>query len=320
MDIVFFGTPEYVLSVVNQLHREFKPKVGESPIVAVVTQPPKESGRKKYLSYSAVDAWAHKRKIPVFYDQQEFLNQKLNADIGILASYGVIVTQEMLDYFPLGILNIHPSLLPQFRGASPVQAALVSGATETGSTIMKLDPLLDHGPIVSQFVEEIKEDDTTPTLRERLFNRTANELISLLPSYAKGKINLKEQNHEKATFTRQIKKDHAYVDPEALAAALEGKTLEKDWEIKFMKDFTTNYSPTAIHNFIRAMQPWPVAWTKVQLSTQSKAQSAKRLLLHKAYIENRKLILDEVQLEGKAKVSWKQFSEGYANYYFGHQT
>lgn len=309
MNIVFFGTPEYTLPVLTEVHKNFKTKAGISPIVAVVTKRPKRVGKKDYLKYSAVDTWAYKRDIPIYFDAQKLINDRPEVDVGVLAAYGEILPKEVINSFPYGILNIHPSLLPRWRGPAPVQATLIAGDKKAGATIIKIDEKMDHGPIVSQFDEEIEKDETTGMLRDRLFKRSAKVMAALLPPYLEGKVNLRKQNHDKATYTELIRKDDAFINPEALAAALEGKNLDKEWDIPFMKDFTINYSPTTIHRFIRAMKPWPVAWSKINISNQKL-----RIKILKAHIETntkQKLVLDEVQLEGKNPVSWEQFEEGY---------
>ncbi len=213
MKIVFFGTPDYVLPIVNEVHKKFSSKNGESGIVAVVTQKPKPTGRKQFITYSAVDTWAYKRKIPVFYSPSDLIPKKVDADLGVLAAYGEIIPKLVIDRLKFGILNVHPSLLPSFRGASPVQAAIVSGLAQTGVTIIKLDEKLDHGPIVSQFTEEIFENDTTETLRNRLFERSGEVVTALVPAYVANKIKLKEQNHKEATFTTQITKEDGFIPP-----------------------------------------------------------------------------------------------------------
>src|SRR3989304_6997150 len=118
MRIVFFGTPAYVVPLLQKVSNAFRDLREGSPIVAVVTQKPKRVGRKQLLTYSEVDNWAHKRKIPVFYSSGDLVNSGISADIGILASYGEIVPAQALNYFPHGILIITPSLLPELRGAS----------------------------------------------------------------------------------------------------------------------------------------------------------------------------------------------------------
>ncbi len=320
MKIVFFGTPEYVVPIVDRLYKVFKTS-HESPIAAVITQPPKPVGRKHFLEYSPVDTWAHKKKVPIFFDANEITKKNLKADLGILASYGAIIPQVVIDRFPYGIVNIHPSLLPKWRGASPVQATLISGDKEAGVSIIKIDKLLDHGPIISQFTEEILPGDTTISLRSRLFDRSADVLATLIPAYISGKITPREQDHKKATLTHEIKKDDALIPPKYLNLALQGEAFRGKWKISFIRDFEIEPTPEAIERFIRAMQPWPISWTHVQLSAKNKEQSAKRLKILKAHVESApttsyklpatKLVLDEVQLEGKNPITWKQFKEGY---------
>ncbi|KKU15949.1 MAG: Methionyl-tRNA formyltransferase, partial [Candidatus Woesebacteria bacterium GW2011_GWC2_45_9] len=183
----------------------------------------------------------------------------------------------VIDTFPHGILVVHPSLLPKYRGASPIQGAIANGDKQVGVTIIKMDEKMDHGPIVSQFKEETRPDDTTDTLRARLFERSKDVIVEMIEPYLQGKIKPKEQNHDEATYTKIITKQNGFID------------LEK-----------TN--PEEAERFIRAMQPWPQAWTLI---------GKKRLKVLKAHLENGKLVLDEVQLEGKNPVSWKEFKMGY---------
>lgn len=286
MKIIFFGTPYYVLPILKAVHKEFVTGPGKSPFVAVVTQPPRPVGRKQILSYSPIDKWAHERNIPTFYKSKEILSQNLEPDLGILASYGEIISQEVIDLFPKGILVVHPSLLPKYRGSSPVPAAMINGDEKTGVTIFRMDAKLDHGPIVSQFKEDILATDTGDTLRDKLFERSAQVLVELLKPYLKNKITAKTQDDSQATFTKMLTRESGYID-------------------------LTKEEPIYTERFIRAMQDWPGAWTLLRLpATEGQAQ-VKRLKLLKAHLENEKLVLDEVQLEGKGPVSWKQFMEGH---------
>jgi len=311
MRIVFFGTPEYVVPILSALHKEYREKDGTSPIVAVVTQRPKPVGRKQFLTYSPVDEWAHKRKIPIYFDPQELVHDHVEADFGVLASFAQIIPQSVIDLFPHGILNIHPSLLPKYRGSSPVQAALALGETTTGATIMKIDSQLDHGPIVSQFKEDILPDDTVESLRDRLFSKSAGVLIDLLAPYLKGKIHPQVQDEKEATFTCEIKKEDGFISPEIVSSALKGASSNKNLKVNFIKDCSLATSGHSLSRFIHALTPWPGAWTSVSLT---KGQAPKRLKIIKAHVEGAdQLVLDEVQLEGKNQVSWKQFSEGYPN-------
>ena len=282
MKIVFFGTPDYVLPVLSAIHKKFVTGPGVSPIVAVVTASPKPVGRRQILTYSPIDKWAHEHKIPIFYRAKDFLERRIEADFGVLASYGEIIPPGVINSFPKGILVIHPSLLPKFRGASPIPAAIINGETKTGVTIFKMDEKVDHGQIISQFKEDILPDDNGETLRNRLFEKSADVLIELIEPYLRNKIVPRVQDDSEATFTKITKKDDGKVD------------LGKD-------------DPNEIERKLRAFYPWPGVWTLV---------NGKRLKILKAHLENGKLIPDEVQLEGKNPVSWKQFNEAYPNLTF----
>ena len=308
--IVFFGTPEYVVPVLDKLSKSYK-------VTAVVTQPPKLVGRKQFREFSAVDTWAHKKKVPIFFESAKIIEKKIEADFGVLAAYGEFVPQNVINYFPQGILNIHPSLLPAWRGASPVQASILSG-TGVGATVIKLDSELDHGPIISSFKDEALPGDTTESLRNKLFERSGEFLIDLLPNYLSGRVMPKAQDHSLATYTTQIKKADGMIPGTYIKAAMEGKTIDEDWKINWIKDFSLEPTTKDLSLFIRAMQPWPGAWTEVVLNEENK--ETKRLKILAAHAEEvgfnkekaiERLVLDSVQLEGKNPVSWEEFTRGH---------
>lgn len=276
MKIIFFGTPSYVVPIADQLNKVFRTR-DEKGVVAVVTQPPKPSGRDKKIERSEVDHWAYKHNIPILFN----FDNLPQADIGVVAAYGRIIPKSAINHFSSGLLNLHPSLLPKYRGASPVQAAIANGDTQTGLTVIKMDEQMDHGPIVSSFKEEIKNDDTTQSLRDRLFERSGEFLINLIPNYLNGKIKPKEQNHNGATFTKIIKKEDGFI-----------KDLFED--------------PVKTERLFRAYQPWPGIYTNIKIKRE-----IKRLKILKLHLEGKELILDTVQLEGKNPVSWEEFKRGY---------
>jgi methionyl-tRNA formyltransferase len=315
MKIVFFGSPDYVLPILNSLNKEFGGTRGKSPIAAVVTQKPKPVGRKQLLSFSAVDTWAHKRDIPIYFDVKKLIKDKVEADLGIIASYGELLPNKIVNFFRYGILVVHPSLLPKFRWGSPIPAALVTGINPTGITIIKMDNKFDHGPIITQSEEEILSEDTAQTLKERLFEKSAKILVELIPPYVTGKIKLKPQDDSKATYARMLTKEDAFIPPEYLEAAAGGKQLAANWNIPFIKSYSQQPTANSIERFIHAMDPWPGAWTTVEL-TGNKVTKRLRLKIIKAHLDSsvvnhQLLVLDEVQLEGKNTVSWKQFKEAY---------
>lgn len=266
MRIIFFGTPDYVIPVLEKLHKYHE-------IVAVVTQSPKPVGRDKKVTYSAVDSWAYKKKIIRNFDYVDLPE----ADMGVCAAFGMIIPKAILNHFKYGILNIHPSLLPKYRGASPIQTAIANGEQTTGVTIIKMDEQMDHGKIVTQFKEDILDNDTFQTLRERLFEKSADVLINLIEPYIKGKINLKEQDHTKATFTKLVNKQDSFIN------------LSDD--------------PQLIDRKLRAYSPWPGIWTQITLKQTGQSKRLKILEYKGEPIT--------VQLEGKNPVSWKQFQSSY---------
>lgn len=322
MKIVFFGTPYYVLPILESLSKNFRDASNESPIAAVITQPGKPSGRKQQIEYSPVDDWAHKKGFPKFFDPNDLIKENIQADVAVLASYGEMIPKNVINHFKFGILVIHPSLLPAFRWASPVPAALITGLRETGVSIIKMDEKWDHGPILTQMKEEILPGDTYGSLRDRLFEKSADLLIQMLPAYIKGKIKPKPQDDSKATFARIIKKEDAFIEPKVLWSVISGQWTEKEIQmtIGFLKvddkAYTIRCTPFTVHNFIRAMDPWPFSWTYIQLNSKSQVPNSKKLKILKAHTENEKLILDLVQLEGKNPVTWEQFKAGYPNYKF----
>ncbi len=315
MKIVFFGTPEYVIPILDALHKKLRTKASKSPIKAVITQPPKPAGRKQKLSYSSVDEWARGKNVTTHYNTENLITNNTCADLGVLASYKEIIPTKIIKLFPHGILNVHPSMLPLFRGSSPVQATIIT-QNQAGVSIIKLDEKLDHGPIISQFKEDVLPEDTTQSLRARLFEKSAHTLATLIPAYVSGKIRPQEQDHSKATFTSEVKKSDAFVPPKYIDTALQGSTPKAHWQIPFIKNFTTHYSPLTIHNFARAMQPWPCAWTIVKINNKElRLKIIKSHLVRNTKYQvpstEQKLVFDLVQLEGKTEVSWKQFKEGY---------
>jgi methionyl-tRNA formyltransferase len=161
--------------------------------------------------------------------------QKLEADVYVVVSYGKILPKELIDTPPLKTLNIHFSLLPLYRGAAPIQAALKNGDFVTGTTIFVLDEFLDHGPVLTQVQANIHADDTFPTLASRMASVSAYELIRILPLYEKGQVRPREQDHTKATKAPMIKKEDGKID----------------W----------TKSAQEIYNKWRAYQPWPGVYT-----------------------------------------------------------
>lgn len=234
--------------------------------------------------YSQIVLTALKRDI-----RFELVKNPAEAEVGILASYGQILSAAEVAAPKLGILNIHPSRLPKYRGATPVPSAILAGEKEIGVTIIKLDEKIDHGPIVSQIKLAVAPTDTSQTLLAKAFAAGAQELLKILPAYLAGKIELQPQNHNRATLTKRLTREDGQID----------------WQ----------KSPEYLERFMRAMFPWPGAWTEITIPDRQPDpipdRRIKRIKILKAHLENGQLTLDTVQLEGKKPVSFKQFREGY---------
>jgi len=236
-NILFFGTPEFVTPICDALWD----MTGSVPVnlVGVVTTPDKPVGRKQILTPSPIKQWALEKNIPVF-TISHYPFPIIQPDLGILAAYGQIIPQEIINLFPKGILVIHPSLLPKYRGASPIQSAILNGDKKTGCSIIKMDAKMDHGPIVYQFEEEIKPEDTSMDLYNRIFVKTAEILKIVIPDYLEDKIILREQNHDEATYCKILTKNDGYFE------------------------YDNPPDKETLNRMIRAYSPWPSVWTMFQ--------------------------------------------------------
>lgn len=233
--------------------------------------------------------------------------------VGVLASYGKIIPQSTLDSIPMGILNLHPSLLPKYRGPSPVQSAIIGGEEKTGISIMKMDEQIDHGPILLQVEEEIKNTDTAQSLYQRLFSIGAQKLLEILPDYLADQIQLQNQDHQQATFTKKLKRESGFVPIDIISQATRGNNFVIQPHTPYADLFIIDKNPITpgiVERMIRAFSPWPGVWSEIEWQSEN-GQTHKRIKILKAHIEGKKLTIDEVQLEGKNPVTLTQFCQGY---------
>jgi len=186
-------------------------------LIAVYTQPDRKSGRGKKLTPNAIKTWADSHGIPVF--QPEKMNSdaiaefaELNADFVMVMAYGHILPTRMLKLSSKGFFNLHASLLPKLRGASPVETAIVTGEKVTGVTLMQVIPALDAGPVLEAETVLIKPDETGPSLRHKLANACIPLLERNLPGIISGEVACTEQNTENATYCRLIDKHDGFLD------------------------------------------------------------------------------------------------------------
>lgn len=208
--IVFFGTEHHSLVVLKALVES-----GYS-IAAVVTKPDSIKGRHKKLLPPAVKQFAMERKIPVWQPKnlRDIIDniRQLGEPVGILASYGKIIPQSVLELFSPGIINLHPSLLPLYRGPSPIESAIANRDRKTGVTIIKLEQAMDAGPIYTQAPYALDFTETRPELYDILFSLGANLLVQILPRIVSGKLQPTPQDDGLATYCSLLDKSESRLD------------------------------------------------------------------------------------------------------------
>ncbi len=288
--IVFMGTPEFgALILEGLLKKNYQPKL-------VIASPDKPSGRKQVLTPPPVKVLAQRYNIPILQPEilanSKSLITNYEPDLIIVAAYGKILPQEILDIPGRGALCVHPSLLPKYRGPSPIQYAILKGEKETGVTVMLMDTKMDHGPIVAQKKTVIGPNETSSQLHKRLGQLGAKLLIDTIPDWLAGNIQLRRQDEKRASYTKIIRKEDGLID----------------WKKSAKK----------IERQIRAFDPWPGTYTfwekeMVKIKDLKKAEKQKekrRLKIIKAWLDKDKLVIEKVQPEGKKPMSFEDFLRG----------
>lgn len=280
--MVFFGTPQISVFVLEELK-----KAGIVPAL-VVTAPDKPRGRKMIITPPEAKVWAQAEGIPVLQPQKiadEFLAELESRapqggwDVFIVAAYGKLLPQKLLDMPKHEVVNVHPSLLPRLRGATPIRGAILADEKETGVTIMIIDAEMDHGPILAQKKINIAEwPPHASGLEETLAKEGGALLAEVLPKWLKGEIEPQEQDHDKATFTKKIKKEDGLID------------LNDDPYQNLLK--------------IRAYEGWPGAYFFTK-----KGDREIRVKIMDAKLADGALEITRVIPEGKKEMSYEEFQK-----------
>ncbi len=207
-----------------------------------------------------------------------------DADLAVVASYGRILTKYELNLPKFGCINVHPSLLPKYRGPSPIQAAILNGDKTSGITIIKMDEKIDHGPIIYQEALELSDDDNFQTLSKKMFQRAAEILPKIIQDFVSGKSNQIPQNHDKATHCERLTRKSGYFPIE------------------------NPPSKEKLDRMIRAYYPWPGVWTRWGVKIVKFLPSSSHPELDSGSM---KFV---VQMEGKKPISFKDFLNGYPDF------
>ncbi len=301
------GTPPFAADILGELLKN-----GYN-IISVFTQPDKKIGRKREISFSPVKKMALDNKIKVFQpdslkDEEAAVNiREINPDLIVVAAYGKILPQEILEIPKFGCLNVHASLLPKFRGASPIQNAILAGEKETGVTLMLMSEKMDDGDILKQKSIQISDMDTTETLTKKLSCLGAKILVENIPQWLSGEIKPEKQNEKSASYCHPIKRENGLVD----------------WK----------KTAREIFNQWRAFQPWPEVYAVVKLKNDTRRIKLVEIEIdpaapsgakpgkvieynHKYAVQTGKgvVFLKKVQLEGKKAVGIDDFQRGYPDF------
>ncbi|RJQ32279.1 methionyl-tRNA formyltransferase [Candidatus Parcubacteria bacterium] len=316
LNFAFFGTSEFAVKILDKLVNN-----GYIPSL-VVTAPDKPKGRKLILTPPPVkerimsagaDESGIKNKIKIIQPERlspdlviSYKLQVTSYDLFVVVAYGKIIPKSILEIPKHGTLNVHPSLLPKFRGPSPIQSFILSGEQKTGVTIMLMDEQVDHGPILaSQELEarstkheildksEIKNQKKTKLnstqLEEKLAELGGEMLVEMIPKWISGEIKPQEQDHSQATFTKKITKEDGLVD------------LEND-------------PPEIIYRKFLAFQPWPGIYYFTEkkgkpIPSEASANQGIRVIITELDLEDNHLIIKKVKPEGRNEMSYEELTK-----------
>lgn len=304
MRVVFMGTPDFSVGTLKAL------AVAGHEIAGVVSQPDKPKGRGKNLQPTPVKEAAMELGLPVYQPKKvrdpEFLEvlKELNPEVIVVVAFGQLIPKSILELAPYGCINVHASLLPKYRGAAPIQWAVIDGEPETGVTIMRMDEGLDTGDMISKVTVPVSADETGGSLFDKLSEAGAKLLVETLPSLEEGT----------AVFEKQPEES-----PTAYAGMIKKSMGDLDW----------NRPAEELERLIRGLNPWPSAYTKLDGKTlkiwkaqvlEEKEEEEKQMpgtILstdqQEFKVKTGKGILKitELQLEGKKRMDTSSFLRGY---------
>jgi len=269
--IIFLGTPAVVVPVLESLFVEND----DFEVIAVVSQPPTRAPRGQTIIPSPVHQKALEAQIQVLTPEnakaEDFLTdlRQLHPDLCVTAAYGQVLSEDFLAIPKFGTLNIHPSLLPLYRGAAPVQRALEDGVTVTGVTIARTVRAMDAGPLVFQEKYNVDEVIQAPELLAKLFAVGAQKLVQILPDFFAGRLDVREQNHNEATKAKKIQVEECVLHPECTEAR-------------------------SLHNKVRAFAGWP----GTRLRVENTGETLELKILNTALSPNSRAKTDEIIFTG----------------------
>ncbi|KKQ01666.1 MAG: Methionyl-tRNA formyltransferase [Parcubacteria group bacterium GW2011_GWC2_45_7] len=323
--IAYFGTPGFSAMFLEKLLADKEIPV---KVEFVVTRHDKAVGRKQIITPSPVKQIALKNNISVIDDLKKLqvISYKLQElDFAFLFAYGGFIPDNLLHQPRYGFLNTHPSLLPKYRGASPMAYPLILGDTETGVTFIQLDEKLDQGPIISQEKVGIAPTDLRSDLENKLTElsfQLFKKQVEQIADSQKATLKFINQDNKAATYTQKFTKEDGFISfsiiekalnnsslnfaelPKPILRYIEKYHLTEEWKAKLTD------SGKIIYDYFRGLYPWPGIWTRVTPARCAAVQQ-KRLKITNCSLTNNKLIIKKVQLEGKKEVDFITFNKAY---------
>ncbi len=299
MRLLFLGTPAFAVPFLESLiGANYTPTL-------VVTQPDRPIGRKQMVLPTPIKSTANYHNIPTLQPEDINTEECIRAlrvqqpDLIVTVAFGQIISKDVLSIPKYGCINVHPSFLPKYRGASPLQETILHGDKETGVTIILMDEKMDHGPILAQETLSLEDRETMESLIQKTTKLGKKLLIDTIREIEQGTIHSQEQDHAQATFTRLLKKEMGHID----------------W----------NRSAEEIDRQIRALNPWPGTWTewqgkKVKIYTATPEEEIIEQTIGVFFNNNGRLFIQcgkgqlaiqTLQVEGKNIISSEEFLRGY---------
>lgn len=282
-DFIFFGSDEFSIEVLETLI------VGGFNSIACITQPDKPQGRNLKLTPPKIKTFCEEKEIPVLQPENLDSNfveklKELNADYFVVASYGKIISKEIITLPPFGALNVHPSILPKYRGASPIETAILNNDKEIGVAIMLMDEKMDHGPVFEITKKAFEEWSNKEEVFKTMAHIGGEMLCEIIPKWINEEIQPKEQNHKEATFTKMIKKTDGEID-----ISIQSSDVSRQNYLKFI-----------------AYNPWPGTFFFIE-----KNNKKIRVKITEADFVDGKFVIKKVIPEGKKEMDWESFKNGY---------
>lgn len=334
-NVVFFGSTSDSVLVLESLSG-LRPPAGplrqieaseagmtdyELRISCVVTQPPKPVGRSQTLTPTPVALWAQAHTIPVlsfpsnpeksweYESEQTVIDavEPFKADLLVSASYGQKIPAKTITDAHNGALNVHPSILPRWRGADPVPWAILAGDHQIGVSVVTLSENFDEGKILGLKKIPMSAHDRSDALRTQLFSLGATLLTRILPDYIRGKIKGEPQDGKKAIYARKFTREDGFMTWEFLKQLMEGVQKPSGTVPRVYAKLEIDDFIQAVLRAERALNPWPGIWTMVKMADGGE----KRLKIIDLSLNGNVLALNTVQLEGKKPVSYAQFQTAY---------